>query len=117
MRDSRDRATVLPEVFTYGEGDIDSAHANDGEVVAGNEIAELVEHSIVGQVVLGVTGYRSPAVKYRRRVDRGASRYPQPIGHRLEVVEVADHDGNAAETLVSQPSSQRIEGLTRGSLK
>ena len=45
---------VLPKVFTDGKGNIDSADTHHVEFVARLEIAELVEHPVVGQVMFRV---------------------------------------------------------------
>ena len=81
----RNRATVLPEVLTDGEGDVDAADAHDDRQLAGHEVAELVEDPVVGQVVLRVAGHdRRPGAGPQRRsagsveVSRARRGHPRP---------------------------------------
>ena len=53
-----DRPAVLPEVLADGERDVDAVDADHGRARARDEVAELVEHAVVGQVVLGVARRR-----------------------------------------------------------
>ena len=72
-----------------------------GEVVAGDEEAELVEDAVVGQVVLGVAGddpapRAGPRRVLRQRLGRGRCRRSPAPGRS---VEVADDDRQVAEAV------------------
>jgi hypothetical protein len=49
-----DGTALLPEVLADRDRHVDAAHRDDGEAGARDEVAGLVEHPVVGQVVLGV---------------------------------------------------------------
>ena len=79
----RHRAAVLPQVLADGDGHVHRLAARGGQPehrhrVAGHEVAELVEHAVVGQVVLGRGDRHLAAVQQRRGVLRGAGRQPDP---------------------------------------
>ena len=67
----RERAAVLPQVLADRQRDVDAAVPDDHEPVAGDEVAPLVEHAVVGQVVLEVARDDLAAVQ-----ERGALRGP-----------------------------------------
>ena len=67
-------AAVLPQVLADGEGDVDAVDADDGQRLAGHEVAELVEDAVVGQVVLGEGQRHLAAVQHGGGVLRGAGR-------------------------------------------
>ena len=62
-----DGAALLPEVLADGDGHVDAADPDHGEVGAGREDPVLVEDAVVGQVVLGVAGHDPAPVQDRRR--------------------------------------------------
>ena len=104
-----ERAAGLPDVLADGQRDVDAADADDGQRVAGHEVAVLVEDAVVGQVVLEVA-WRRPG---RRAARASALRGPRP-GDRVGAdpgravgVEVADDDREVAEPVVGQRGGER----------
>src|SRR5690606_7921804 len=73
-----DGPAVLPEVLADDGGDVDAVDADDGEPVAAHEDAVLVEHAVVGEVVLGRPHQHLAAVPPRRPVERCPGRLPGP---------------------------------------
>ena len=68
--DARNRTAVLPQVLADRECDVDSADARHETLVTGDEIAELVEHAIVRQVVLRVGAHDLAAMQHSKTVLR-----------------------------------------------
>ena len=58
----------LPDVLAHHDADVDAPPADHGGLGARREPALLVEHPVVGQVVLVVAGDDRAAVDHRRRV-------------------------------------------------
>lgn len=103
----RHPAAVLPQVLADGERHIHPVHPYDGQRVAGDEVAELVEDAVVGQVVLG-EGQRDPApVQHGGGVLRGARGAAVLRGGLGAAVEIADDHRQAAQPLLGQPRGQR----------
>ncbi len=88
--------------------------AQDREVVAGHEVTELVEHAVVGQMVLGVPGRDLAAPQHRGRVLRLAGGPAQPRRGVAGAVEIADDDGQLAGALVGQPAGEPVDGRAGG---
>ena len=113
-----DRAALLPEVLADGECDVHAAYPYDGQVVPGDEDAELVEHAVVGQVVLGVAGHHLAAMQHGNAVlrhalgDTGATVLADavtvPVGVApARAVEIADDHRQVAETVIGQSRCER----------
>src|SRR5690606_4147834 len=105
-----DGPAVLPEVLADDGGDVDAVHADDGQPVAAHEDAVLVEHAVVGEVVLGRPHQDLAAVQPRRPVERRPGGLPRPDERGRAAVEVADDDGQVAEALVGEPAGEALQG-------
>ena len=79
----RERTAVLPQVLADGQRDIDAAMSDDHELGARDEVAPLVEHPVVGQVMLEVAGHHLAAVQERSRIARAG-----------RLIDVADENRN-----------------------
>ncbi len=110
-----DRAAVLPQVLADHEGRVDAVQPHHREDVSGDEVAELVEHPVVGQVVLGGGEDRPPPVQQGHRVLRGPDRLAQRGGRGSPAAaQVADGDGKLAQSLGGEPPGQGVHGLDGG---
>ncbi len=88
--------------------------AQDRELVAGNEVAELVEHAVVGQVVLGVAGHDLAPPQHGGRVLRLAGGTAQAWRGIAGTVEIADDNGQFSGALVGQAPGKTIDGRAGG---
>ena len=88
--------------------------AHDRQAVTAYEVAELVEHAVVRQVVLRVARDDASPVQDRRGVLRLAGRPADGRGGRLAAAAVADDDGELAGPLVGQPAGQVLERVEAG---
>ena len=100
----RDRAAVLPQVLADGDGHVHRVPAAVGyrdadhrQPVPGHEIAVLVEHPVVRQVMLGRGDRDRPAVQQRRRVLGRADRFAGPGRPARPPAQVAGDDGDVAQ--------------------
>ena len=111
-------ATVLPEVLADGQRDVDPGDPHDAGIGARDEVAELVEHPVVGQVVLAVPGDDAAPVQHGSGVDRGPARGAQPmITTAVAQVEVAHDRRGVAQALVGQGHGERVQRGDRGLLE
>jgi hypothetical protein len=97
----------LPKVFTDGKGNIDSADTQHVEFVARLEIAELVEHTVVGQVMLRV-GTDHPTLVQ----DRGDVLWVPSLGMVgfVGTVQVPDDGDKITKPGVEQPGGESSDG-------
>ena len=97
------RPAVLPEVLTDGKGNIDSADTQHVEFVAGLEIAELVEHPVVGQVMLRVGTHHPTLVQ-----DSGDVLWVPGLGMVgfVGTVQVPDDGDKITKPRVEQPGGE-----------
>ncbi len=100
--------------------------AHDRQLVAATEVAEFVEHAVVGQVVLGIAGHDLPAKQERGGVARQLVGGVVGPGNRhtrdsVRPFEVADDDPEFAKTSCGESSRKALdqrgrcidEGLTQ----
>ncbi len=110
----RDRAALLPEVLADGQGDVDAVQPDDAGFTAGHEVAELVEHAVVRQMVLRVAGHDLPAVQDRGRVDRRPAWRAEPGSpSALQQVEVPDDHAQLSHALLGKDLRHRVQRRDR----
>ena len=116
----RDRAAVLPQVLADGDGHVHRVLAaargdpDHRQPVPGHEVAVLVEHPVVRQVMLGRGDRHRPAVQQRGRVLGGADRLADPGCPAGPPAQVAGDHGDAAEPAGGQLPRRRLQGGDRG---
>src|SRR5205823_12298993 len=109
----RERAALLPDVLANGQRDVDASVADDGEPVAAHEVACLVEHAEVRQVMLEVRGDDASTETERRRVARAGPLVEvqrRGIVRAAVLVQVADDDGSVAEAGTGQSGRELLRG-------
>ena len=121
----RDRAAVLPQVLADGDGHVHRVPAtglagtgdrdtDHRQPVPGHEIAVLVEHPVVRQVMLGRGDHDRPAVQQRRRVLGELTGSPDPGRPARPPAQVAGDDGDIAQPGLGQLLRRRLQRLHRG---
>ena len=105
---------VLPDVLADGQRDVDATDLDHLRLVAGHEVAELVEDAVVRQVVLVVPrddpSARQNGGSVRRQVLRQAESLRSRSGER---VEVAHDDDEVAEAVILQSNGELVDATTR----
>jgi hypothetical protein len=81
--------------------------ADDGQRLAGYEVAELVEDAVVGEVVLGEGQHHLAAVEHGGGVPRGARGAAEGGGDVLGAVQVAHDHGHFAQPLDGETARER----------
>ena len=89
--------SVAPDVLADRERHVDASDAHDVDGVTRDEVADLVAHAVVPQVVLGLADRDATAVQHRDGVLRGALGHAGSVGSPIDLVEAAEHDRQVAE--------------------
>src|SRR5450756_172638 len=120
IRDSRStglchRPAVLPEVFADRDGHVDVTDTHNGEVPARGEDPELVEHAVVGQVVLCITSLDLAVVQHRGAVlgEWSGDLTGRPGREVWRAAQVADNDREVAETVRGEVGGKLEERRSR----
>ncbi len=101
----RHRAAVLPDVLADDHAHVHAVQPHDRQGGAGREVARLVEHAVVRQLVFVVGRDDLAAVEQRRRVAWAF----------VVAVQVTDHDQRIPAARILQAPGERLQfGEVRG---
>ena len=109
---------MLPEVFTDRQTDGHARVPQYQRSFARNEVAALVEYSVIRQVMLDVAAHHPSAVKDRSGIDRGASGTAGDTEvSGVEMIEIAHDADQVTKTVRDQVSGQLMQAGHRGVLE
>ena len=113
-----DRAALLPEVLADGQGEGGTGVAQDRGALAGDEVAALVEDSVVGQVMLDVAGHHVTVVQHGGSIHRRAARAAGDAEISIvEMIEVAHDADEFAQAVVIETAGEIMQAGDRGILE
>ena len=104
-----DRTPLLPQVLADRERDVHATDVEHAGLLTRDEVAELVEDPVVGQMVLVIAGHDATVLQHRRGIDRCPARAAEAIRCALDPIQVANDDDDLTETVVDEAARQLVD--------